>query len=148
MAGIRFHSQDIPFKLKKPRLVADWLLEVARKEKADFASLDFIFCSDQFLSTINRDFLQNDELTDIITFDYADSRKSREQIEGEVYISIERVKENASTYQTLFYEELHRVMVHGVLHLCGYADKTAAERAEMRKKEDACLSLRQFHVKP
>ncbi|HEY3473693.1 MAG TPA: rRNA maturation RNase YbeY [Anaerolineales bacterium] len=148
MAGIHFHSQDIPFKLKNSRLVADWLVKVAKKEKAGFASLDFIFCTDQFLSTINRDFLQHDEYTDIITFDYGDSRKSRQEIEGEVYISVQRVKENASTYQTLFEDELHRVMVHGVLHLCGYGDKTPAEKAEMRKKEDACLSLREFHVKP
>jgi probable rRNA maturation factor len=147
MAGIRFHSQDIPFKLKNPKLVSAWLLKVAKKEGAGFSSLDFIFCVDKFLSTINRDFLQHDELTDIITFDYADSRRSREEIEGEVYISIERVRENASTYKTLFDDELHRVMVHGVLHLCGYADKTPADKAEMRKREDACLSLRQFHVK-
>jgi rRNA maturation RNase YbeY len=147
MAGIRFHSQDITFKLKNPKLVSDWLLRVAKKEQAGFASLDFIFCGDSFLSTINRDFLQHDEYTDIITFDYGDTRKSRQQIEGEIYVSVERVKENATAYRTQFEDELHRVMVHGVLHLCGYGDKTPAEKAEMRKKEDACLSLREFHVK-
>ena len=146
MAGIAFHSQDSNFKLQHPRLVANWLAAVARQEKAGFNSLGFIFCSDLYLSKINRDFLHHDDLTDIITFDYSDSRKSRTEIEGEVYISIERVKENASTYKTSFEDELHRVMVHGVLHLCGYGDKSEAEKAKMRKKEDACLSLRRFHV--
>ena len=147
MAGIQFHSQDIPFKLKHPRLVSKWLSGVALKEKAAFSSLDFIFCTDDFLLKLNRDFLHHDDFTDIITFDYADSRRSRQEIEGEVYISIDRVKENALSFGTEFDDELHRVMVHGVLHLCGYADKTPAEKAEMRKKEDASLSLRQFHVK-
>jgi probable rRNA maturation factor len=148
MAGIRFNSQDVPFKLKNPKKVSDWLLTVAKKERVGFSSLDFIFCSDGFLSKINQDFLQHDEFTDIITFDYADTRKSRQEIEAEVYISVDRVKENATSYSVEFDDELHRVMVHGVLHLCGYGDKTPADKAEMRKKEDACLSLREFHVKP
>src|SRR5678809_279542 len=99
---IGFHSQDNSFKIQHPKLVADWLTTVAKKEKAGFSSLDYIFCNDDFLSKINRDFLQHDELTDIITFDYGDSRRSRNEIEGEVYISVERIKENALTFKTTF----------------------------------------------
>jgi rRNA maturation RNase YbeY len=147
MAGIRFHSQDASFKLTHPKLVTEWLRTVAKKEKSGILSLDYIFCSDEFLLNINRDFLQHDEFTDIVTFDYREPSLGNGEIEGEIYISVDRVAENAKSFGTPFEDELHRVMVHGVLHLCGYGDKTSAEKAEMRKKEDACLSLRQFHVK-
>jgi probable rRNA maturation factor len=147
MAGIRFHYQDIDFKLKRPRLVAAWLASVARREKSGFDSLEYIFCNDQYLLQINKDFLNHTELTDIITFNYSDAAVSQRHMEGEIYISIDRVRENAQSFKTTLENELHRVMVHGVLHLCGYNDKTPAQKRSMREKEDASLSLRQFHVK-
>ena len=147
MTGIRFHSQDIEFKLKHPRLISTWLEAVARKERARFESLDYVFCSDEFLLKINREYLQHNTLTDILTFDLTEPAGSRRRIEAEIYISIPRVEENSRDFGAPFEQELHRVMVHGVLHLCGYRDKTAQEKALMRGKEDASLSLRKFHVK-
>lgn len=101
--------------------------------------LNYIFCSDIFLHEINKTYLGHHTYTDIITFDY--SEKNSHEIEGEIYISVDRVKENAVTYQKTFHQELHRVIIHGVLHLLGYGDKTGEEQKEMRKKEEACLSL-------
>jgi rRNA maturation RNase YbeY len=108
-----------------------------KKERKKLTSLNYIFCSDLYLLKINQEYLKHDTLTDIITFDY--SQKSN--LEGEVYISIERVKENSEIFKRPFAEELHRVIIHGLLHLIGYADKSDAEKAQMRKKEEACLSL-------
>jgi probable rRNA maturation factor len=147
MAGIRFHSQEIPFKLKHPKLISEWLEAVARKERASFESLDYVFCSDEYLLKINQDFLDHHDLTDIITFNYTEPQGSKRKMEGEIYISIPRVQENAQRFNSEFNQELHRVMVHGVLHLVGYMDSTPTQKAAMREKEDACLSLRRFHVK-
>lgn len=101
------------------------------------SKLRFIFCSDAYLLEINRQYLQHDYYTDIITFDLGEAGN----IDGEIYISVERVKENAGLMQTSFKEELHRVIFHGVLHLCGYKDKLKSERLEMRSKEDRLLQL-------
>lgn len=140
MPGIRFHYQDTDFKLPHPRLTTRWLELVAKKEKSSFQSLDYIFCSDEYLLNINREYLNHDDLTDVITFNYSGS--SNKNIEGEVYISTDRIAENATTFKTEFDTELHRVMVHGALHLFGYSDKSRAEKALMRRKEEAYLSLR------
>jgi len=99
--------------------------------------LSYIFCSDKYLLSINQKYLNHNTLTDIVTFDLAEDA----EIEGEIYISVERVKENAVKYAVDFEEELHRVIIHGLLHLIGYKDKTASQKAQMRKKEQACLSL-------
>jgi probable rRNA maturation factor len=147
MSGIRFHYQEVPFRLKHPRLVSEWLSSVARKERASFESLDYIFCTDKFLLKINVDFLNHHDLTDIITFNYSETPSAKKHIEGEIYISVPRVMENAEKFNSEFDEELHRVMAHGLLHLCGYDDSTPVLKAAMRKKEDASLSLRRFHVK-
>jgi len=141
MPGIRFHYLETDFKLPHPRLTAQWLQKVARREKAGFTSLGFIFCTDDYLATINHDYLSHDDFTDVITFNYGDT-SSRKEIEGEVYISIDRVKDNASAFAFPFDTELHRVMVHGALHLLGYNDKTPTEKRLMREKEEAYLSLR------
>jgi probable rRNA maturation factor len=147
MAGIRFHYQDATFKLRHSQLVADWLAAVAHREKVGFDNLDYIFCTDSYLLQINEDFLHHHDLTDIITFNYTAAGVSPKHMEGEIYISIDRVRENAKLFESTIEDETHRVMVHGVLHLCGYKDKTLAQKRLMREKEDACLSLRQFHVK-
>ncbi len=137
MASVQFFTEDILFKIPKPRKTKEWVLSVARKEKATIGSLVYIFCSDSYLLGLNQDFLKHRTLTDIITFDYSEGK----QIEGEIYISVERVAENAKKFKADFQTELNRVIIHGVLHLVGYKDKKPAEKALMRKKEDAYLSL-------
>lgn len=103
------------------------------------AHLNYIFCSDKYLLKINRDYLKHDDYTDVVTFDYSESTQ---EIEGEIYISIDRVRENADRYKQEFTNELSRVMIHGLLHLMGYGDKTEAEQTKMKEREDACLFLR------
>lgn len=108
-----------------------------KSEGLQLSSLVYIFCKDSYLLSINQDYLKHKTLTDIITFDYSES----DQVDGEIYISIERVKENASKFGKSFDEELRRVMIHGVLHILGFEDKSQAQKLTMRKKEEACLSL-------
>ncbi|MFZ5970009.1 MAG: rRNA maturation RNase YbeY [Bacteroidota bacterium] len=137
MASVQFFTEDITFKIPQPRKTKEWILAVARKEKATVRSLVYIFCSDSYLLQLNEGYLKHHTLTDIITFDYSEGRA----LEGEIYISVERVAENAQKFKTDFRSELNRVIIHGVLHLAGYKDKKPAEKALMRKKEDAYLSL-------
>ncbi len=139
VAAIRFFSEGIPFKIDFPRKNASWIKEVARREKKTIKEINYIFCSDGYLLQLNQGFLNHKTLTDIITFDNSEGKNG---LEGEIYISIERVQENALKFNTEFEDELHRVMIHGVLHLIGYKDKKPSEKALMRKKEEACLSLR------
>jgi len=139
VAAIRFFSEGIPFKIDFPRKNASWIKEVARREKKTIKEINYIFCSDGYLLQLNQGFLNHKTLTDIITFDNSEGKNG---LEGEIYISIERVQENALEFNTEFEDELHRVMIHGVLHLIGYKDKKPSEKALMRKKEEACLSLR------
>ncbi|MBL7734328.1 MAG: rRNA maturation RNase YbeY [Chitinophagaceae bacterium] len=134
---IKFHFL-FPFQLKDRRRLKLFTKELSIREEKPLGSLDYIFCSDDYLYDINMRFLQHDDLTDIITFDLSESENS---IDGEIYISIERVRENARLFKTGFTQELHRVMFHGVLHLFGYGDKSPAEKKLMRKKEDECLAL-------
>ena len=139
MATIRFFSEDISFKIDLPRKKSQWIKEVARREKKTIKEINYIFCSDEYLLQLNQGFLNHKTLTDIITFDNSEGKNG---LEGEIYISIERVQENAIKFNNEFEDELHRVMIHGVLHLIGYKDKKPSEKALMRKKEEACLSLR------
>jgi rRNA maturation RNase YbeY len=135
---VHFFSEGIDFALPHPRKTSNWIKSVISIEKKTLIDLNYIFCSDAYLHQMNQTYLHHNTLTDIITFDY--SQKSK--MEGEIYISIDRVKENCITFNRPFDEELHRVIIHGVLHLIGYKDKTKADKAGMRKKEEACLSLR------
>ena len=114
------------------------LTSLFKKEKMKCASLTYVFCSDEYLLKLNRQFLKHDEYTDIITFDLSEKG---EPLNGEIYISVERVRENASELMVPMKEELHRVMIHGALHLCGYRDKTKSEKLLMRKREDYYLEL-------
>lgn len=139
MASINYFSQKPRFKLQYPKKISAWINRVVEKEGASIISLNYIFCTDEYLREINIQFLKHKTFTDIITFNY---NPSDTEIEGEIYISIDRVRENTETYKTDFSTELNRVMIHGVLHLLGYNDKTKAEKGEMREKEDSCLSLR------
>ena len=139
MADLEFFSQDISFKLSSPRKTKAGIRDVIRKEKKQLTHINYIFCSDQYLLSINEQYLKHKTLTDIITFDNSDVADS---LEADIFISIERVMENARELERDPDEELHRILIHGVLHLIGYSDKSAHEKAIMRKKEDAYLSLR------
>lgn len=139
MAGIAFFSQGISFKLPNPNKTKRWIRRVIDLEKGELAHLNYIFCSDEYLFQMNRQYLNHNTLTDIITFDNSEGSG---RIEGDVFISIERVNANSEELQTSFDEELHRVLIHGVLHLLGYSDKSVKDKSLMRKKEDAYLSLR------
>jgi rRNA maturation RNase YbeY len=144
MPSIYFLSEEIKFKPKNQNKLRDWIASIVKSEKRDISSLAYIFCKDPFLLSINQNYLNHKTLTDIITFDYSEGKS----VDGEIYISIERVKENAFKFEKDFEDELHRVMIHGVLHILGFKDKTPSQKTAMRKKEEACLSLRtKFHVK-
>lgn len=135
---INFFNEEVSFKIRKPAAIRKWIESVATAEGYGIKELNYVFCSDAYLHGINLQFLQHDTYTDIITFDRSEEEG---MLEADVFISIERVKENSASYSKSFLEELHRVMIHGVLHLCGYTDKGEQQQLAMRKKEDACLSL-------
>lgn len=132
---VNFTSYAIDFDLSHQKRTADWVIETVREEGHHLHQIDFIFCSDEYLLEINRNHLGHDDYTDIITFPLED-----DPIIGEIYISIDRVKENAITFQTGFENELKRVIIHGVLHLCGYDDHAKADIKEIRQKEEMYLS--------
>lgn len=134
--GIFFSSEDADFELSNEQSVAAWLQGIIEQEGQTLHLLNFIFCSDEYLHQLNVQYLGHDTLTDVITFPY----QSPPNIEGDIFISIERVGENASLFGSTFDHELCRVMVHGVLHLCGYGDKTEEEAKRMREKESEALS--------
>lgn len=137
MSEIQYYSADIDFKPPNPTKTRKWIRLVVKKEKAVVEGVSFIFCSDEYLLQINQDFLNHTTYTDIITFPEGDSKSIR----GEIYISVPRVTENAAKFEVVFETELRRVMIHGILHLLGYLDKSKDQKLEMRRKEDACLSL-------
>ncbi|MEL7002231.1 MAG: rRNA maturation RNase YbeY [Bacteroidota bacterium] len=139
MTPITFFQEDIAFELPDPDDTSNWINSVLKKEGAYIDYLNFIFCSDAYLHQINIEYLNHDTLTDIVTFDNSDNP---DRIEGDIFISIERIKDNGQSFDTSFDEELHRVIIHGVLHLIGFNDKTDEEKSIMREKEEACLSLR------
>lgn len=136
---INFFSEEIEFSLKQKGLVRNWIRNTILGEKHQLRLLNFIFCSDSYLLNINRQYLNHDCYTDIITFDNSDNKL---YILGDVFISIDRIRENAKELQVNEIDELHRVMIHGTLHLLGYADKTKAEKTLMTQKEDFYLSKR------
>jgi probable rRNA maturation factor len=139
MAIVHFVSNKIKFKLKNQRKISAWIKNIVRQEGSSIQELSYVFCSDAYLLSINKGYLKHDSFTDIITFNYSENPTI---IEGEIYISIDRVKENAIKFHTQFEDELSRVIIHGVLHLLGYGDKGTSQKTLMRKKEEACLSLR------
>ena len=139
MATVNFFAEDLDFTPEHPRKSSAWLREIAKREKAILKEINYIFCTDDYLVRLNIEFLAHKTLTDIITFDYSESRK---KLQGDIFISLDRVRENAIKFNKSFDNELHRVMVHGLLHLLGHKDKTTKDKAAMRKKEDQSLSLR------
>lgn len=143
---VQFHyAEGCQFKLPASRKHNQWLKEIAIRENTSIRELNIIFCTDEYLLNINKEYLDHDYYTDIITFDLSDGPGP---IEGELYISTERTADNAATQNIPTVKETQRVMAHGLLHLCGYGDKTDAEIKLMRKKEDLCLRFLEemFHV--
>lgn len=135
--SIKFFSEDIAFPKIKRKIISDWLRQVIITEGKSCGSVSFIFCSDEYLLNVNRQYLNHDYYTDIITFDYVDNNV----ISGDIFISVDRVTENSSVYYSGFSNELHRIIVHGVLHLLGYKDKLKKDKLLMTEKEDAYLKL-------
>jgi rRNA maturation RNase YbeY len=135
---IVFHSEEIDFELAEKEKLAEWIESAASAEGKAISAVNFIFCSDEYLYQMNVDFLQHDTYTDVITFPYASAED--EFIEGDIFISVERTRDNAKKFGVSAEHELHRVMIHGVLHLIGYDDKTAAKKKIMTAKEDEYLA--------
>ena len=136
---VTFNSETT-FNLNNEAKTILWIERVVVLEGFVIGEINYIFCDDTYLNHINKEFLKHDSFTDIISFDNSLGK----QIHGEIYISVERVKENACTYQVAFLEELHRVIIHGVLHFCGYKDKTKKQQETMSCKENEALDLRTF----
>ena len=136
---IEFHY-EINFSLKNKVSISKWIDHTIRTENKITGDINYIFCSDDYLLARNIKYLKHDSLTDIITFNYCEGNK----INCDIMISIDRVKENSSIFETSFLEELYRVMIHGILHLVGYDDKTEKEKNIMRKKED--FYLKKLHI--
>ena len=135
---ISYFNEDIDFKFKGKALNNQWLRMVAGSEVRRVGDISIIFCSDNYILDVNMRYLQHDYFTDIITFDYCEG----DRLSGDLFISIDSVRENALYYGAEFGDELNRVMVHGLLHLIGYDDHTEEEKKVMRAKEDYYLSLR------
>jgi len=139
--AVQFHAAAIDFDLPNQKQIVQWIEATIAAEQCKLAHLNFIFCTDAYLHKINVDYLDHDTLTDVITFPYA---ADGEPIEGDIYISIERIKENAAKFEVTFLKELKRVMIHGVLHLCGYGDKSEKEQKIMREKENFYLARNKY----
>ncbi|MEM7485319.1 MAG: rRNA maturation RNase YbeY [Bacteroidota bacterium] len=138
---IDFHFKS-DFILEDKEKYSDWISRVIKSEGCSLDTIDYIFCTDDYLLDINKEYLQHDTFTDIITFDYSDDK----HISGDIFISSDRVKDNSKLYGIAFKIELLRVMCHGVLHLIGYGDKSEKDQQEMRLKEDEKIKM--FHVEP
>ena len=138
MAKVNFYTEDINYILKGKMAIKRWVEEMVVKEGYKLHELNFIFCSDDYLLRINQDFLKHDYYTDVITFDNSEEHKT---IVGDIFISIDRVKDNAKQNQVKIAHELCRIMAHGTLHLLGYLDKTKKAKIEMTAKEDFYLQL-------
>jgi rRNA maturation RNase YbeY len=135
---ISFHNQSIAFTLKHKLKLKQWVTLITEKEKHRVGIINYVFCNDEELLEINLKHLNHNTLTDIITFDYTEGNV----ISSDIFISIERVKDNATKFKVTFEEELHRVLIHGILHLCGYKDKSKIDAELMRKKENWALRLK------
>lgn len=141
MPQITFFTESVTYTLKHKTKVRNWITSTIEKEGYALQELNFIFCSDDYLLEINQQYLNHDTYTDIITFDNSEEQG---QIVSDIFISIDRIKENAKEYQKTIFDELCRIMIHGTLHLLGYKDKTKSDKALMTQKEDEYLALRTF----
>lgn len=135
------YNYELDFALENEELFSQWIERVVLSEGKSLGEVSYIFCDDNYLLEINEEYLQHDTLTDIISFDYTEG----DVISGDVFISIDRVQDNADDFNIEFIEELKRVMIHGILHYCGYKDKSESDELIMRSKEDEKIKM--FHVK-
>ena len=136
--SVHFYFEKVGLTLKERGKLKCFINSLIAKEKKNLNNLNYIFCNDNALLEINRKYLNHNFYTDVISFDLSSSRK---EILADIYISVDRIRENAKSFKTTLKEELHRVMLHGLLHLCGYNDKTEVQRQLIRKKEDFYLNL-------
>jgi rRNA maturation RNase YbeY len=134
---IFFYCTDVDYSVKGKEKIRIWIKETITSEKKKTGSINIILCSDKFLLELNKAYLGHDYYTDIITFEFIEGKN----VSGDIYISINRVKENAGKFNCTTPAELHRVIIHGILHLCGYADNTEKLKLRMKEKEDYYLSL-------
>ncbi len=135
---VSFFSEDIDFKLVNPLKTKKWLKNASISEGYELSQLNYVFCTDEYLLEINKQYLDHDYFTDIITFDNSEEDN---QLEGDIYISVDRVRENAATFHTDFDTEMRRVLIHGLLHLAGHDDTSEALKTAMRAKEDEYLRV-------
>lgn len=133
---VKFYSKDVILKLSHRRFLKEYIKQIFTKEKRILDEVKFIFCKDDYLYIINLNYLNHNTLTDVITFDLSTSNK----INGEVYISLERIQENSVRFKNLFNQELHKVIFHAILHLCGYTDKKRDKKSIMTQLENFYLS--------
>lgn len=135
-APINFFSEDVNYRLRHKTLIRHWIMQTIQAEGYGLQELNFILCSDAYLLDMNQQYLNHDTYTDVITFDHAEELK---MIAGDIFISIDRIRENAASFKGTTLHELCRVMIHGTLHLLGYKDKSKAAKAKMTSKEDEYL---------
>lgn len=138
--AVKYYTDDCSYRLPEKRRTAAWLKEVAEAEGYRLGDVNYIFCSAARLLEMNKEFLGHDYFTDIITFDYSDRKGSR-VVSGDIFIDVETVADNARIYGATKLQEMRRVVVHGVLHLCGQKDKTPRANAQMHRKEDKYLKF-------
>ncbi|MGK6350581.1 rRNA maturation RNase YbeY [Parapedobacter sp. DT-150] len=139
MSNIHFFSEDTEYRPQHKAALRAWVIETAKAEGYKTGEINFILCSDAYLLNINKQYLQHDTYTDIVTFDHSERSGV---VAGDIFISIDRVRENAAKFGVLEQDELHRVIIHGILHLCGYSDKRKNDKVLMTEKEDFYLSTR------
>ena len=135
--AIYFSTENIDFELEDASRVKKWITSIVDAQGKRVGNLNYLFCDDTYLIGVNQTYLNHDTYTDIITFDYVEGNV----VSGDILISVERVRENAHLFNTSFEQELHRVIIHGVLHLLGQADKSDEDAAAMRRKEESALDL-------
>lgn len=141
ISAIQFHSDLPAWELPLPGETAEWVEMVAQKHRQKVQQLTYVFADDDYILYLNKKYLRHDYFTDILTFDYS---VPGEGLHVDIFISVDRVRENACRFQCSFIDELHRVMIHGLLHTLGFDDHTEEQRAEMRRQEDLALALRMF----
>ena len=134
---INFQTQDIDLVIKEKNKIRLWIVNAIKNEGKKTGDITYIFCSDNYLLQMNQKYLQHDNYTDVITFDYTEG----DRVSGDIFISFERILDNSNILATKLEDELHRVMIHGIMHLCGYKDKQTLERAQMTEKENQYLAF-------
>lgn len=135
---LQFFSEEVDFKLSDEKIIHDWIIQSISQEKQNTGVLNIIFCTDEYLLDLNQRFLHRETLTDVIAFDY---RENEDEVSGDIFISAERAEENALRFDQSFEFEIFRLIIHGVLHLLSYSDKSSADQSIMTDKEDYYLSL-------